>query len=83
MSLPNPTEANELADAGEELDPTIWLSPEESWRIFDQEAREIAGVSGEEFIRKVRAGEYHDIPDEPEYWDLIFLVQAVGPVRHG
>lgn len=83
MSIPKPTETDDAESTTDELDPTIWLSPKQSWEIFDQEAREIAGVSGEEFIRKVRAGEYHDIPDEPEYWDLIFLVQAVGPARRG
>lgn len=79
MSIPKKAKSNkETRTTVDDLPPMIWLTPEESWALFDQEAREIAGVSGEEFIRKVRAGEYHDIPDEPEYWDLIFLVQFVA-----
>jgi hypothetical protein len=79
MSASTPSDPDDdVRTTIDDLPPMVWLTPEESWEYFDQEAREIAGVSGEEFIRNVRAGEYHDIPDEPEYWDLIFLVQAVG-----
>lgn len=79
MSAPKPSEPDDDVRAAiDELPPMIWLTPEESWEYFDQEARQVAGVSGEEFIRKVRAGDYHDIPDEPENWDLIFLIQFVA-----
>ena len=56
-----------------ELPPIIWLSEEEAREEFDREARRIVGVSGEEFIRRLHAGEYDNTPDDPEHWDLIFL----------
>lgn len=77
MSVPkrveHESEALEL-----ELPPTIWLTQEESWAEFDRRAREVAGVSGEEFIRRLDAGEYDNTPDDPEHWDLIDLSSWVA-----
>ena len=72
MSIPKRIE-DEPEKLELELPPLIWLTPEESWAEFDRRAREVAGVSGEEFIRRLDAGEYDNTPDDREHWDLIDL----------
>lgn len=72
MSVPKRTE-DEAEKLDLELPPMIWFTQEEAWVEFDRQAREIAGVSGEEFIRRLDAGEYDNTPDDPEHWDLIHL----------
>lgn len=41
----------------EQLPPVKELTPEEAWELFDRQAREWLGISGEEFIRRYNAGE--------------------------
>ncbi len=64
-----------------ELPPIVWLTLEESKIEFDQRAREVAGVSGDEFIRRLKAGEYDNTPDDAEHWDLIDLSASSGVDR--
>lgn len=56
----------------EELDD-MYLSPEEGRRMFDAAARRIAGISGDEFIRRYDAGEEAEIPDDAEHRNIIEL----------
>ncbi len=72
MSVPKRIES-EPEELDLALPPTIWFTQEESWAEFDRRARAVAGVSGEEFIRRLDAGEYDDTPDDREHWDLIYL----------
>jgi len=51
----------------------IHLSDEEGRALFDSEARELLGISGVEFLRRLRAGEYDGVPDDPEHWDILYL----------
>ncbi len=55
------------------LPPMIWLTPIEAHAQFDQRAREMVGMSGEEFLRRLDAGEYADIPDDREHRAFIEL----------
>lgn len=41
----------------EKLPPVHVLTPEETWAMFDRNAREWLGISGEEFIHRYQAGE--------------------------
>jgi hypothetical protein len=50
-----------------------WLSPEEGRQYFEDEVRKRLGISGDEFLRRLDAGEYQDIPDDPEHWPIIEL----------
>ena len=43
------------------------LSPEEGRAFFDQRARALVGMSGEEFIRRLDAGEFDAILDDPDH----------------
>jgi hypothetical protein len=49
------------------------LTPEQAWVSFDRQARELLGVSGEEFVRRWDAGEYDAVADQPGYTDLVYL----------
>lgn len=44
----------------------IQLTPDEAMAFFDQEARRLMGMSGEEFLRRWDAGEFQPVPDETE-----------------
>jgi hypothetical protein len=41
----------------EDLPPITILTPEEAREQFDARARELMGISGEEFLRRLDAGE--------------------------
>ena len=43
------------------------LTPEEAREQFDARARELMGISGEEFLRRLDAGEYDEIYDNPRH----------------
>ena len=50
------------------------LDPEDSRRFFDAKARELLGISGDEFRRRWAAGDYDDIADDPTHSDVMYLV---------
>ena len=58
-----------------------WLSREEGRQFFDEQARQRLGISGAEFLRRLDAGEYRDIPDDPEHWDIIELSMMTAFAR--
>jgi hypothetical protein len=60
VSLRNPQPDDDEAT----LPPLVWLTPEESRRQFDELARDRVGMSGEEFLRRLDAGEFLDLPDD-------------------
>ncbi len=43
------------------------LSPEESWRFLDTQARAIAGVSADEFLTRIERGDYYDLADDLDH----------------
>ena len=49
---------------------TRTLSPEEKRAFFDEQCRAVLGISGKEFIRRWDSGEYADLDDVPENWDI-------------
>jgi hypothetical protein len=54
------------------------LSPEEGRAFFDREARRVLGISGDEFLARLDAGEYDDIPDTPEGWPILRLSMLIS-----
>ena len=60
----------------ETLPPT--LTPEQGRELFDHVAREVAGVSGEEFLTRYDAGEFDDLgEDTPEGFKLQYLMLLI------
>jgi hypothetical protein len=49
------------------------LKPEEGRALFDEQARELMGVSGAEFLRRYDAGEYDAIIDDPAHREIGLL----------
>ena len=41
------------------------LTAEEARAYFDAQARRLVGMSGEEFLRRLDAGEFDDLVDQP------------------
>ena len=53
------------------------VTPEEGRAIFDEQARRLMGMSGEEFLRRWDAGEFREITKGPEHGKLIRLVMLI------
>ena len=50
------------------------LSSEEGKELFDRKARRYLGGSGDEFLRKLEAGEYGDPDEDPNVMRLVMLI---------
>jgi hypothetical protein len=74
MARPAPQPVDEHVEFPEDL----YVSTEEARRMFDEAARRIAGMSGEEFVRRYDAGEYANTPDDEEHRDIIELAMLVN-----
>lgn len=72
-----------VADPGPAEHPIeAWLTPEEGRAFFDEHARKLTGMSGEEWLRRYNAGEFdaiHDDPDHPEVVQLELLIPFARP----
>ncbi|HZO29406.1 MAG TPA: hypothetical protein VFH48_25810 [Chloroflexota bacterium] len=51
-----------------------FLDDDEAHALFDAQAHELVGMSGEEFLRRLDAGEWRDVIDDPRRPELSFLV---------
>jgi hypothetical protein len=49
------------------LPPLYFLTPEEEREQFEARVREVMGISGEEFLRRLDAGEYDEIYDKTSH----------------
>jgi hypothetical protein len=53
------------------------LSKEEGRAYFEEASPRMLGMSADEFLRRYDAGEFDDLPDTPECWQIeraIFLI---------
>ncbi len=55
------------------LPPVIEMTIEESWAFFDDKARTLLGISGDEFHRRWNAGDYAEIADSDDHGDIMYL----------
>ena len=53
------------------------FDPEETRQAFDAQARELMGMSGEEFIRRWDAGEFATIADDAEHPEVMRLALLI------
>ena len=63
--------------------PDDWdgeLTYEEGWVMFDEQARRLLGMSGEEFITKYAAGEFGDPDEDRRVMDMVFLIPFIREV---
>ena len=54
-------------------DGIIWMDDEEARTYFDAQTRELVGMSGEEFLRRLDSGEWHEVIDDGEHPDHLYL----------
>ena len=59
----------------------IWLDDDEAHAFFDKAAREMVGMSGEEFLRRLDAGEWRDVIDDPGYEEHLYLASLSSLAR--
>ena len=63
-----------MTDTAEHTDQSVrWLTEEEARARFDEEARRVMGMSGEEFLRRWAAGEFDAIADDPDHPEIMEL----------
>jgi hypothetical protein len=60
---------------------TVWVTAEEESAFFDEEARRFLDISGEEFSRRLAAGEYDAVIDDPRHGDVAYLA-LLSSVAH-
>ncbi len=63
MALRSPIESDE--------DDDFIMPKEEALAFFEREIQRLMGMSGSEFIRRYDAGEYEDLEDIPENWNVL------------
>lgn len=63
---------------GEVIDGIRYLSRQETIDFFDEQARARLGMSGEEFLRRLDAGEYNDILDDPVNHSAVVYLGALS-----
>lgn len=63
MALRSPIESDE--------DNVFIMPKEEALAFFEREIQRLMGMSGSEFIRRYDAGEYEDLEDIPENWNVL------------
>ena len=56
------------------LPPAYIVTPEAGRRMYDEAVRKYMGMSGEEFLRRWDAGEFHELYDDSEHWYVGYLV---------
>lgn len=54
--------------------PAYILTPEEGRQMYDEAVRRYMGMSGEEFLRRWDAGEFHELYDDSDHWYVGYLV---------
>lgn len=60
-------------DLSVERDGTVWLSADDEVAYLDEQARALLGISGDEFRRRLAAGEYPADLDEDPTGNLLYL----------
>lgn len=48
-------------------DGVVYLTQEEAVALFEEDVQRELGISGAEFLRRLDAGEYDDIYDDPKH----------------
>ena len=63
------------------LPPAKELTSEEARDFFESEVQRVLGISGEEFLRRLDAGDYRDVIDTPGHWHIGRLEMLSHVVR--
>jgi hypothetical protein len=58
-----------------------WMNQQEGRAFFEEQARKLLGISGEEFLRRWEAGEYDELADDPEHPEILRLATLIPFAR--
>lgn len=75
------TAQTDLDEIDNDYSGPIELTHEEAVAYFDAEVRRDIGISGDEFLRRLDAGEYDAIYDDPEHREIGHLEMLSHLVR--
>jgi hypothetical protein len=64
-----------------QVDPVVWTTAAEDAAYFDEQSRKRLHMSGNEFLRRLDAGEWDGVIDDPEHRDVLFLSVVATVVR--
>jgi hypothetical protein len=69
-----------MATTASQAEPPRALSHAEAQAFFDAQVDALLGISGEELLRRLDAGEYANIPDDAKHADILYLatLQSIG-----
>ena len=70
------TDIDEIDDGG-----IVYLTGEEARAYFEDEVQRELGISGDEFLRRLDAGEYDAIYDDPDHREIGHLEMLSHVVR--
>lgn len=59
----------------------VWMTREENLAEIDRMARARLDMGGEEFLRRLDAGEWDEVIDDPEYRDVLYLAMVADSFR--
>ena len=76
LGKPSQTDIEAIDDNG-----IVYLTGEEVRAYFETEVQRELGISGEEFLRRLDAGEYDAVYDDPEHREIGHLVMLSHVVR--
>jgi len=70
--------AQDSATMTEAADVEIrWLDDEDSRALFEEQARTLVGISGEEFLRRWDTGDYDAMADDPNHPEIMRLAALI------
>jgi hypothetical protein len=70
-----------VAEAQDYDNQVVWLSRADEIAYFEEQARALLGMSGEEFRRRLDAGEFADVIDDPDCSDVLYLALLARVAR--
>ena len=60
--------------------PVKDLTPEQAREYFEEKTRTLLGISGEEFLRRLDAGDYNDVLDDPEHHPTVGYLWSLSVI---
>lgn len=70
-----------VAEAQDCDNQVIWLSRAGEIAYFEEQTQALLGMSGQEFRRRLDAGEFDDAIDDPECSDVLYLALLARVAR--
>jgi hypothetical protein len=70
-----------VVEASDYDNQVVWLSRDDEVAYFEEQTQALLGMSGEEFRRRLDAGEFAAVIDDPDYSDVLYLALLARVAR--